>query len=130
MKTHKPTVGRKGEEEACSYLCRNGHRILARNWRGGHLELDIVTLEDEDGKELSLRVERYFYFNGEEYVILSADLEGTAEDPDRYVMRVTPVEGEEDMEEFTPIEDEELEQRLIKAAETVLDSTGLDEEEE
>ncbi len=44
MKTHKPTVGRKGEEEACSYLCRNGHRILARNWRGGHLELDIVTL--------------------------------------------------------------------------------------
>jgi putative endonuclease len=44
MKTHKPTVGRKGEEEACGYLSRNGHRILARNWRGGHLELDIVTL--------------------------------------------------------------------------------------
>jgi len=39
------------------------------------------------------------------------------------------VEGEEDMEEFTPIEDEELEQRLIKAAETVLDSTGLDDDE-
>ncbi|MBQ4434451.1 MAG: DUF1292 domain-containing protein [Clostridia bacterium] len=93
-------------------------------------ELDIVTLEDENGGEISLRVERYFYFNGDEYVILSTDLEGTAEDPDRYVMRVTPVEGEEEMEEFTPIEDEELEQRLIKAAETVLDSTGLDEEEE
>ncbi len=44
MKTHKPTVGRKGEEEACGYLSQNGHRILARNWRGGHLELDIVTL--------------------------------------------------------------------------------------
>ncbi len=93
-------------------------------------ELDIVTLEDENGKELSLRVERYFYFNGEEYVILSADLEGTAEDPDRYVMRVTPVEGDEEMEEFTPIEDEELEQRLIRAAETVLDGSGLDDDEE
>ena len=91
-------------------------------------ELDIVTLEDENGGELSLRVERYFYYNGEEYVILSADLEGTQADPDRYVMRVTPVEGEEDLEEFTPIEDEELEQRLIQAAETVLDTTGLEDE--
>ena len=89
-----------------------------------------AALEAEDGSELQLRVERYFYFNGEEFVILSSDLEGTAEDPDRYVMRVTPVEGEEDMEEFTPIEDEDLEQRLIKAAETVLDSSGLDDDEE
>ena len=28
-------------------------------------ELDIVSLEAEDGSELQLRVERYFYFNGE-----------------------------------------------------------------
>ena len=91
-------------------------------------ELDIVTLEAENGEELKLLVERYFYYNGEEYVILSSDLEGTAEDPERYVMRVTPVEGEEDMEDFTPIEDEELEQRLIKAAETVLDSVDADDE--
>ena len=91
-------------------------------------ELDIVTLEDENSEELQLRVERYFYFNGEEYVILSTDLEGNMEDPERFVMRVTPVEGEEEMEEFTPIEDEELEDRLIKAAETVLDNSGLDDE--
>ena len=90
-------------------------------------ELDIVTLEDENGEELSLRVERYFYFNGDEYVILSTDLQGTAGEADRYVMRVTPVDGDEEMEEFTPIEDEELETRLIRAAETVLDSTGLDD---
>ena len=44
MKTDRPTVGRKGEEEASRYLARLGHRILARNWRGGHLELDIITL--------------------------------------------------------------------------------------
>ena len=91
-------------------------------------ELDIVTLEDENGGELSLRVERYFYYNGEEFVILSSDLDGTQADPDRYVMRVTPVEGDEDMEEFTPIEDEDLEERLIHAAETVLDTAGLDDE--
>lgn len=51
MKTDKPTVGRKGEEEASLYLQRLGHRILARNWRGGHLELDIITLL---GKELHI----------------------------------------------------------------------------
>ena len=44
MKTDRAVVGRKGEEEASRYLTRLGHRILARNWRGGHLELDIVTL--------------------------------------------------------------------------------------
>ena len=44
MRTDRATVGRKGEEEASSYLARLGHRILARNWRNGHLELDIITL--------------------------------------------------------------------------------------
>ena len=44
MKTDKPTVGRRGEQEACLYLQRLGHRILERNWRSGHLELDIVSL--------------------------------------------------------------------------------------
>ncbi len=92
-------------------------------------ELDLITLENEDGSELTLRVEKYFYYNGEEFVILSADIEGDQEDPERYVMRVSPVEGEEDMEEFTPIEDEELENRLIRAAETVLNG-GEEEDEE
>ena len=44
MKTDRAVVGRKGEQEASDYLARLGHRILARNWRGGHLELDIITL--------------------------------------------------------------------------------------
>ena len=48
MKTDKPTVGRRGEQEAGVYLTRLGHRILARNWRSGHLELDLVTLKDNE----------------------------------------------------------------------------------
>ena len=51
MKTDKPTVGRRGEQEAGVYLTRLGHRILARNWRSGHLELDLVTLK---GNELHI----------------------------------------------------------------------------
>ena len=36
-------LGALGEEKACEYLEGLGHRILQRNWRGGHLEIDIVS---------------------------------------------------------------------------------------
>ena len=45
VKTEKQIVGSRGEEEACSWLTGQGHRILRRNWRAGHLELDIITIE-------------------------------------------------------------------------------------
>ncbi len=35
--------GRKGEDAACAYLESLGHRILERNWRSGHLEIDIIS---------------------------------------------------------------------------------------
>jgi len=36
-------AGRYGEDAACRYLEGLGHKILERNWRGGHLELDIIS---------------------------------------------------------------------------------------
>lgn len=42
-------LGQKGEEEACRYLTRCDYRLLHRNWRCGHLEIDIVA---EDFGEL------------------------------------------------------------------------------
>lgn len=35
-------LGRRGEAAAARYLERTGCRILARNWRAGRLELDLV----------------------------------------------------------------------------------------
>jgi len=46
MKTKKQIIGARGEEEASSWLIGEGHKILRRNWRAGHLELDILTLKD------------------------------------------------------------------------------------
>lgn len=40
----KGALGKQGEDEVCQYLIRHGHTILDRNWRYGHLEIDIVTL--------------------------------------------------------------------------------------
>lgn len=35
-------LGRWGEDSAADYLRANGFRILARNWRSGRLEIDLV----------------------------------------------------------------------------------------
>ena len=40
-------LGRKAEDMACDYLIKRGHTILGRNWRSGHLELDVISLDPE-----------------------------------------------------------------------------------
>ena len=41
-------TGKEGEDEACRFLIDKGHTILERNWRSGHLEIDLIT-EAADG---------------------------------------------------------------------------------
>ena len=92
---------------------------------------DIIELEGDDGEDIRLCVERYFFYNGDEYVLLSdaCDVEDEAE-ISRYVMKVQPVEGEgnEDMEEFVPV-DEDLMEQLIEVAQAVYDTADTDEDE-
>ena len=40
---HRQELGKTGEDLACVFLQKNGHTILERNWRWGHLEIDIIT---------------------------------------------------------------------------------------
>ena len=40
-------LGRRGEELAVRCLERAGYRVLARNWRSGRREVDIVALHDD-----------------------------------------------------------------------------------
>ena len=44
----KRALGQLGEDVACEFLRARGHRILQRNWRGSHLEVDIIS-EAPDG---------------------------------------------------------------------------------
>ena len=44
----RQTLGKKGEDIACEMLRGMGHTILERNWRSGHLEIDIISF-DPDG---------------------------------------------------------------------------------
>ena len=44
---HRQTLGKRGEDIACSHLQEAGHLILERNWRSGHFEIDIISLDSE-----------------------------------------------------------------------------------
>ena len=47
--TNKPTarmlLGRRGEDVACEFLEELGHQIVRRNYRSGHLEIDIISTD-------------------------------------------------------------------------------------
>ena len=81
--------------------------------------LDIIEGEDDEGNPMLLKVERYFYYNGEEYVLLrqidSEDDEGSDSDDRLYVMlvQVSKDEDGEEVEDFLPVEDDLME-ALIK----------------
>ena len=45
-------TGRTGEDAACRYLTEQGHTILERNWRSGHLEIDIISLAPDGRLQL------------------------------------------------------------------------------
>ena len=84
--------------------------------------LDIVEGVDEDGNRLLLRVNRYFYYNGQEYVLLSDDAEeinDNLEEVTFFVMKVTVSTDEdgEEIEEFEPVE-QELMDTLIQVVKT------------
>lgn len=85
--------------------------------------LDIVEGTDEDGNRLLLTVEKYFFYNGEEYVLLKeyseeempSEIANEAPDSQTlYIMRVVISKDEdgEEIEDFEPVE-EELAERLI-----------------
>ncbi len=99
--------------------------------------MDIIEGTDEDGNKLLLRVEKYFFFNGEEYVLLcdGCDCEDCAHEHEHggeheaalYVMKVEVSNDEdgEEIEEFVPV-DEDLMDKLIEAVE----QSYLEEDEE
>ena len=90
---------------------------------------DLIEGVDEDGNKVLLQVVRYFFYNGEEYVVLGdaqsedecgchcEECEHSCEDDEDainlYIMKVVENEAE-DTEEFVPVEDEALLGKLIE----------------
>ncbi len=43
---NRQDLGKRGEDVALEYLLRRGMKLLERNWRSGHKELDLVMEEE------------------------------------------------------------------------------------
>ena len=93
------------------------------------MEPDTIIFEDEDGNEYEFAVRDYFFYNGDEYALLSEVGQEADENGEECIIcKVEPVTGEdgEEDEEFVLVEDEELAEKLIEIANTRL----KDDEEE
>lgn len=108
-------------------------------------EQDFIVGTDEDGNEVELQVLDYFFYNGEEYAILTEAEEDCCcdecadghehacdcgcEECDEndeitcFIMKVVSSKDEngEEYDEFVPVEDEALEAKLIEVATTKLE---------
>ena len=102
-------------------------------------ERDIIEMTDDEGNTILMEVIDYFFYNGEEYVILtdtiSEDTDESIDEPEEincYVMQVKTSTDEatgEEMEEFLPIEDAEKEERLMEIANSkLMEDEEADEE--
>ncbi len=49
-------LGETGEEIAVKYLRNKGYRILERNWRYGHKEIDIIARDNEKNELVIVEV--------------------------------------------------------------------------
>lgn len=47
MENKRSTTGKRGEQEACRYLESLGHKIVERNWRHSHKEVDIISVSGD-----------------------------------------------------------------------------------
>ncbi len=103
-------------------------------------QLDIVEGTDEEGNKVLLQVMEYFFYNGEEYVVLGAadecedeECEACGHDDhehetDLYIMKVlTTEENGEEVEEFVPV-DEDLMDKLIQVVQTNFNEDSDDED--
>jgi putative endonuclease len=56
-------LGKAGEDAAVAYLEQNGYSILHRNWRKGHLELDIIAEKEGEVAIIEVKTRRNTDYN-------------------------------------------------------------------
>ena len=103
-------------------------------WEPDDSEQDIIEGVDEEGNKVLLQVEDYFFYDGEEYVVLSGldECDDDAceccdhacehdhdEETQLYIMKVVTSTDEngDEVEEFEPV-DEKLMDKLIEVVQT------------
>ncbi len=103
------------------------------------MERDLIEIYDDEDNPILTEVLDYFFYNGEEYVLLAVvneeEEEEETDEPlevDCFVMKVREFTDEngEEMEEFIPVDDDDLEGKLLEVATQYLDELNNPETEE
>ena len=58
-KDYRQDLGRRGEDIACEFLIGKGHTLLARNYRCGHLEIDIISFAPDGIHFVEVKARRF-----------------------------------------------------------------------
>ena len=56
---NRQELGKRGEDVALEYLLQRGMRLLERNWRSGHKELDLIMEEEGFIRIVEVRTREY-----------------------------------------------------------------------
>ena len=108
-------------------------------------ERDIIVMSDEDGNEIEMTVLRYFFYNGEEYAMVTEadnadccegchsegcdcghDHDHDHEPIEVFFMKVEPVDDENEEYSFV---DEKLSAELLRVVESDMDDDEDEEDE-
>lgn len=77
--------GKAGEDMAAAYLSDNGYNILARNWRSGRKELDIVAEKDGVLVVAEIKTRRSLRFGRPQDAITPSKIKNTVLAADAFV---------------------------------------------
>lgn len=78
-------VGKEGELIAANYLTQNGYDILARNWRYGKLEVDIIALKGNTLCIVEVKTRTGNYFGEPHEAVTKAKEKFLADAADYYI---------------------------------------------
>lgn len=78
-------LGKAGEERAVAYLESQGYQVRHRNWRRGHLELDIVAVKGNELIIIEVKTRRDTDFGLPEEAVNWKKIRHTVRAADAYV---------------------------------------------
>lgn len=78
-------LGKEGEEAAVQYLLKNDYAIRHRNWRRGHLELDIVAAKDNELIVIEVKTRKNTNFAMPQESVTMQKIKHTVKATDAYI---------------------------------------------
>lgn len=79
-------LGKKGEELAINYLAKKGYRILNKNWRYQHLEIDIIAKDGDMLVFVEVKTRSTGFFGNPEDAISTQKIRRLVDAAEAYIL--------------------------------------------